>query len=593
MPDIEQRLRQEFALLRQRLDVAELDPARVFAPRRRRWSIHGRLVAMVLATISVVGASTGLALALSRAAPPANPKTATAPAPPGATVAVAPTTLAPPATTPPTAPRTVQPVPSGFAPLSASFVSSTDGFVLGEAPCADSQCTTLAVTTDAGWSWRAAVAPPLPLSDFARMRFATTAVGYVFGPHHLYVTTDGARYWTAAGYPGESSGAELFDLEISSGTAIALTGQPDGTVLASRSPVGYPRWSAIPGADTQGAGPSGPLQLAVGEGFGYILSGPSLVLGPITGTWSRLPSPCPTNLEVAEQVAPISISSTTGRSSFYVACSGEGQGGQYPKAFFSSTDSGASFQPAADTEDDQRPPMGGQLQWLGVAGQTPFFISTFADTTASEFDGTIWQTVFGAGYGQPVTDFGFTNAAQGLLVLGNPNGATGPGDGLYLTRDGGGLWTLTDFSVSSLPPPCQASQLTLAEENSWSASNNTASAFVFETSGPPCSLYGYPGVTVEGPNGSPHSVATRAADSFVVQPRPEIPVVVAPGAPATFFLSDNDNPAHGATTCPLFNQIIVYPPGDTATVSSSVELTLCVPPLVSPVVAGVQTAGLG
>ena len=69
MPDIEQRLRDEFALLRQALEVSGPDPARLFARRPLGRFLRRHLVATVLTTIGVVGSSTGLAIALSGTVP--------------------------------------------------------------------------------------------------------------------------------------------------------------------------------------------------------------------------------------------------------------------------------------------------------------------------------------------------------------------------------------------------------------------------------------------------------------------------------------------------------------------------------------------
>lgn len=96
MSDIERRLLQDFALLRERLHVSGPDPVKVFAtrPSSRRW-FHRHITAIVLATLGVVGSSTGLAIALTR--PPAGPtpttQTPTPAAAPAATTTTATTTL--------------------------------------------------------------------------------------------------------------------------------------------------------------------------------------------------------------------------------------------------------------------------------------------------------------------------------------------------------------------------------------------------------------------------------------------------------------------------------------------------------------------
>jgi hypothetical protein len=94
MPDLEDRLRSQFHLLRERLDVAAPDPARVFGRRRSRRWLH-RPFAVVLGAGLAVGGSAGLAIALTGTRPSPTPTTTTT------TVAPTTTTLPPPTTTTP------------------------------------------------------------------------------------------------------------------------------------------------------------------------------------------------------------------------------------------------------------------------------------------------------------------------------------------------------------------------------------------------------------------------------------------------------------------------------------------------------------
>ena len=104
MTDLEEELRSQFRTVRNRLDVASPDPARVFGRRRgRRW-LH-RPLAVVLGAGIAVGGSAGLAIALTSTRPATTP------------VATTTTTAAPPTTTSvPPAPTTVPPSALPAAP---------------------------------------------------------------------------------------------------------------------------------------------------------------------------------------------------------------------------------------------------------------------------------------------------------------------------------------------------------------------------------------------------------------------------------------------------------------------------------------------
>ena len=478
------------------------------------------------------------------------------------------------------------PVPAGFAPLSASFVSPTDAFVLGEAACGSGFCTQLAVTTNGGWSWHAQNGPPVPLSQLTRMRFASASIGYAWGPNRLETTTDGGRSWTSAGYPGQGAGAVLDDLQTRSGQVLVLTSSADGTVLVSRSPVASLSWSAIPGSSLP-APALGTPQLSIDAADGYVLDDEVLAGGPLTGSWTSHPAPCSAGLQASERFAAYSP------HSLFLACSGVGPAATASTWF--GIDGATTFQPTAQ-EGGPTPAGRGQVEEVATAGSsTAYVVTGGTGALVSVLNGTAWQPVFGPiGDGQPVSDFGFTNAAQGLLVLGEPEGKTGPGDGLYLTRDGGSTWQLIDFSVSSLPSRCRAAGLQVSVGQTVTALGNTATAVILRTGGAPCSLSGYPGVTVQGAGGSPSAVARWAAFSYLVEQRPLLPVVLSPEHPATFFLSDTDSPTGGATTCPTITRLIVYAPGSYHTITATTKLTLCaLPPTVSPVYPGVQGPGLG
>jgi hypothetical protein len=121
------------------------EPETTALPSSRSSTAGLALTAVVLLAACTSPGTTRATRSPSASAPPA--ATASVPPSPSAPLASPSGALAP------IAPTFEGPVPAGFAPLSATFVSALDGFVLGEAPCGAATCTELAGTTDAGWSW--------------------------------------------------------------------------------------------------------------------------------------------------------------------------------------------------------------------------------------------------------------------------------------------------------------------------------------------------------------------------------------------------------------------------------------------------------
>ena len=57
------------------------------------------------------------------------------------------------------------PVPAGFEPQSVTFVSASEGWVLGTAPCAAKPCTSVVRTLNGGRTWQGIPAPVAALSS--------------------------------------------------------------------------------------------------------------------------------------------------------------------------------------------------------------------------------------------------------------------------------------------------------------------------------------------------------------------------------------------------------------------------------------------
>ena len=86
--------------------------------------------------------------------------------------------------------------------LGLSWVSTEDGFALASRPCDKGSCAAVARTTNAGTSWTAL--PPTPAfctdatcpAGVSGIAFASSMVGYLYGPA-TYMTTDGGERWQA------------------------------------------------------------------------------------------------------------------------------------------------------------------------------------------------------------------------------------------------------------------------------------------------------------------------------------------------------------------------------------------------------------
>ena len=93
-------------------------------------------------------------------------------------------------------------MPPHFVPVSATFISADEGWVLGSAPCARKPCTSIVRTRDGGRTWRGITAPRASEGNHERgqsgavatIRFADDTDGWT-GVADLYSTHDGGASW--------------------------------------------------------------------------------------------------------------------------------------------------------------------------------------------------------------------------------------------------------------------------------------------------------------------------------------------------------------------------------------------------------------
>jgi photosystem II stability/assembly factor-like uncharacterized protein len=204
------------------------------------------------------------------------------------------------ATPTPTAPP---PVPPNFAASSVTFVSTTTGWVLGQAgtpgqcgPPNPDICTSVAATGDGGATWHGVPAPvtgpPNGNTGVSQIRSLDGLSGWAFGPQ-LYVTHDSGQTWARI----PTHGMRVTDLETVSGMAFAVWARCTGTgtdfaagctsFSLYSSVAGTDKWAPVPGmtglTTSPVAGQPASAQLVLTGARGYLLAPDGAVYsGPVT-----------------------------------------------------------------------------------------------------------------------------------------------------------------------------------------------------------------------------------------------------------------------------------------------------------------------
>ncbi len=378
-----------------------------------------------------------------------------------------------------------QPLPNGFAPISATFIGLKTGWALGTLAtscAADSggTCLALARTDNAGTTWYQAQAPPTRTANAAggvsQVRFLNRQDGWVFGPD-LWWTRDGGSNWDRAG----TAGQRVISLEAAGNRAFAVfatcagappSAAPGGLTSGCSSyqlystVAGTADWRRVPGATT---GP-GAASVVLTQDTGYLLaSGGAAVTvasGPVAtdGAWQGVSTPCPGGqAPPTEPAAPASPSSPPAPSSpaasaspaapaapatrdallaaasgslFAVCSAGSPTAANQAKEILTSGDGGQSWQRRAVL------PIEGTAWSAAVnPGGSAFLIATSTGLYISRDGGSNWQTALtgpqgGFGY------VGMTDVRQGFAIP-----AARWRDGMVFTTDGGRSW----FPVAGSP----------------------------------------------------------------------------------------------------------------------------------------------
>jgi len=326
------------------------------------------------------------------------------------------------------------PVPQGFEPASATFVSASDGWVLGTTKtCAHAPCTSVLRTTDGGRQWVGIPAPKYKLARYnlaaglIRLRFADTSDGFAFGSQ-LWVTHNGGASWHRVHQvPGY-----ITDLETSAGVVYAVSANLSSfksTVYSS--PAGSDSWHEVAGLPLT-AGDGGLGTITLHGTAGWLVLGGRLYATSDGSSWVKEAFRCPAMLVIA---------SVSAYDAMHIAvqCAGKAALGSTEKLVYKSSDGGAHLSRVGSA------PQGGDGGLIAEPTLQHLFIATASGATwlyASNDGGRHWHNALFLGDGGlGWYDFGFTTARQGVAVEGTPS----LGSHMWLTRNAGRTWRKVSF----------------------------------------------------------------------------------------------------------------------------------------------------
>jgi hypothetical protein len=345
------------------------------------------------------------------------------------------------------------PVPVNFAPLSVTFVSSEQGWVIGPAGvaghCQDPNpnfCISIVRTDDAGKTWHGGPAPqtsePNGPVGVSGIRFLDGVNGWAFGPE-LWVTHDAGNHW----YQIPTGGARVTDLETANGQAYALWAMCSGNDVAGfaadctsytlmTTTAGSDNWVPVGGATSgltnSGAATSAVLALTGSVGYLVAPDG-TLYSGPIGGTWQRVGTvPCQPGQARADGLPYSIMLALQDSTELAVACTGP----SFPAAtVFTSDDGGANWSEQASTA------------WTGVTRPVTALSLASAPNGTLVLASSLGLDVLPAGSSQWRAAGGLTASSSGFMYVGmttDEQGVAVPIDTglheIWMTFDGGLTW---------------------------------------------------------------------------------------------------------------------------------------------------------
>jgi hypothetical protein len=367
------------------------------------------------------------------------------------------------ATPTPTAPP---PVPPNFAASSVTFVSTSTGWVIGQAgtpghcgPPKAYDCTSVAITNDGGSTWHGSHAPvtgaPNGVTGVSQIRSLDGVSAWAFGPQ-LYATHDGGQTWGHI----PTDGMRVTGLETVQGIVYAVwarcasTGADFAAGCTSfslySSPAGHDDWSPVPGATRLVSNVNGPAaspssaQLVLTGSRGYLLTpAGGLVSGPVTqpARWRTVTTLAgiPVSLPCAPGAAetgghPLQAMLASTGPGLALLCAGQASGNQQAKNLYYSADGGRTWSPAGSA------PAPGIAMSLSGTPTGPVLIATsggidFSTNSPGASGALTWRTARGARAAGGYSYVGMTTSLQGVAVPANVNT-----DAVWFTYDGGAHW---------------------------------------------------------------------------------------------------------------------------------------------------------
>jgi hypothetical protein len=433
--------------------------------RARRRKLGQVATAAGGAAVIVAAAFTVPHLVISRLHPtsstgPYVPSSVTPSSHPSSTPSPTPSPSATPTATASAAPPGPAPVPANFQPSSVTFVSTLTGWVIGQAgtpgQCANADpyiCTSVAITSDGGNTWRGSPAPDAGAPNGARgvsgIRSLDGVNGWAFGPQ-LYSTHNGGQTWTKIA----THGMRVTDLETVNGHTFAMWARCTGTgadfaanctsFSLYSTPAGVDQWAPVPGAAnlTSGQPNDSSAQLVLTGTTGYLLSPSGTVYsgqvsggnwGPVSTSGSKV-LPCYPGPAQADGVPSGAMLATTGTGLAEV-CTGNASGGTQTKTLLYSADGGHTWQTAGTA------PLAGIVTSLSGTPGGPVVLATTGGIDVSTRapqagrDVMRWRTTQGAAVAAGFSYVGMTTNSQGVAI---------PADGglhaVWFTYDGGVQW---------------------------------------------------------------------------------------------------------------------------------------------------------
>ena len=321
------------------------------------------------------------------------------------------------------------PVPKGFLPWSVTFVSASEGWLLGTAPCSHAPCTSMLRTRDGAKTWQGIPAPkaalntPATRTGLRTIRFADERNGWAVGSE-VFATHDGGATWHRQTM-GTGAGM-VVGLETAGGEAYAIRQSCPGACLNQSvvyaSKVGSDTWQAIssPLSDVDTGAAQNAIVL---HGADWYVPSRGIVYhghGPNRST--RFTAPCPTipTIAVAD---PQHIDAV---------CAFDGAAGTTSVQLYGTTNGGQTWAKAGGVHQ-----VLSDVEALADNGAGVLLLSATSGACVvyrSADDGkTLLHAVTGCSAGAGSwADLGFTTATQAIAVL--------PGHEAFISRDAGTTW---------------------------------------------------------------------------------------------------------------------------------------------------------